>query len=427
MAENIPFVADYYETLGVPKDATPDQIKKSFRKLARECHPDVAGDDPEAARRFDRVRRAYETLSDPEARKAYDSRGRRRRRHRRGWTEDGYRMPGGFYVRRDGSGSMNGGPPPRPGANPTRTPRTRAHPSNGMDLNDIFGDFGFGGGGGASGAQARGGGDTAGAGSSGGAGGPPPDNRQSYGHHDAEGDRTGSPGSDITLSVDVPARVAQGGGIVTVEYPRLRLTEDGKAVARYDELHDLRLPPGARTGVSLRVPRMGNAGTDGTVGDLVCDLRVVADPPGTAPGGPSVDARQAGPEGLSGISGGPRSSGPRPRPRRSPPPPPPRSRRAQAAASSPSSSPSAASADEAVVDISVVDAILGGRVPVETPSGTVRLTIAPGTSGGTRLRLKGRGPGGADLYVRTRVVVPRALDDESRELIARFAQLNPDI
>ena len=63
---------DYYEILGVPRDATPEQIKKAYRKLAREHHPDVAGDDPAAEERFKDVSRAYEVLGNPEKRRAYD-------------------------------------------------------------------------------------------------------------------------------------------------------------------------------------------------------------------------------------------------------------------------------------------------------------------------------------------------------------------
>lgn len=62
---------DYYEILGVPRDATPEQIKKAYRKLAREHHPDVAGDDVDAER-FKEITRAYEVLSNPEKRQAYD-------------------------------------------------------------------------------------------------------------------------------------------------------------------------------------------------------------------------------------------------------------------------------------------------------------------------------------------------------------------
>lgn len=63
---------DYYAILGVPRDATPEQIKKAYRKLAREHHPDVAGDDPAAEERFKDVSRAYEVLGNPEKRRAYD-------------------------------------------------------------------------------------------------------------------------------------------------------------------------------------------------------------------------------------------------------------------------------------------------------------------------------------------------------------------
>jgi len=63
---------DYYEILGVAHDATPEQIKKAYRKLAREHHPDVAGDDPAAEDRFKDVSRAYEVLGNPEKRRAYD-------------------------------------------------------------------------------------------------------------------------------------------------------------------------------------------------------------------------------------------------------------------------------------------------------------------------------------------------------------------
>ncbi|MCA9567807.1 MAG: hypothetical protein KC656_08185, partial [Myxococcales bacterium] len=78
-----------------------------------------------------------------------------------------------------------------------------------------------------------------------------------------------------------------------------------------------------------------------------------------------------------------------------------------------------------LLEISVVEALLGGRVELDTPAGKVRLTIPPGTSGGTRMRLKGKGTGGEDLYVEIRIRVPRSLDDESRRLIEEFARLNP--
>ncbi len=67
---------DYYEVLGVPRDATLEQIKKAYRKLARDNHPDVSKAAGGEAR-FKEAAEAYATLKDPEKRKAYDELGRR--------------------------------------------------------------------------------------------------------------------------------------------------------------------------------------------------------------------------------------------------------------------------------------------------------------------------------------------------------------
>jgi len=68
---------DYYTILGVDRDSGQDQIKKAYRRLARQYHPDVAK-EAEAEDRFKEVSEAYQTLSDPEKRKAYDQLGRHR-------------------------------------------------------------------------------------------------------------------------------------------------------------------------------------------------------------------------------------------------------------------------------------------------------------------------------------------------------------
>src|SRR2546422_321483 len=106
---------DYYKTLGVPKNATTDDIKKAYRKLARKYHPDV-NKNAGAEKSFKEVNEANEVLSDPEKRKRYDTIGPEWEQFARG---------GG--ARPSGSGGFEDVDT----GQPARRPRRPAHPTCG--------------------------------------------------------------------------------------------------------------------------------------------------------------------------------------------------------------------------------------------------------------------------------------------------------
>src|SRR5882672_1701156 len=101
-----PFMAvqykDYYESLGVPRTASEAEIKKAFRKLAREHHPDVAKDKKKAEEKFKEINEAYEVLSDPAKRKKYDELGANWKSGAEFRPPPGWQQPGG--ARRGGAG-----------------------------------------------------------------------------------------------------------------------------------------------------------------------------------------------------------------------------------------------------------------------------------------------------------------------------------
>ena len=66
---------DYYKVLGVEKNATPADIRKAYRKMAKKYHPDINKDNPKAQELFQAVNEANEVLSNPEKRKKYDEYG----------------------------------------------------------------------------------------------------------------------------------------------------------------------------------------------------------------------------------------------------------------------------------------------------------------------------------------------------------------
>ena len=114
---------DYYEVLGVSKNASDDEIKKAYRKTAKKYHPDLNPDNPEAEAKFKECNEAYEVLSDPQKKARYD--------------QFGFAGVDPTYAAQNGGGPGGFG----------------GFGGDGVDLGDIFGDIfggGFGGFGGSS-------------------------------------------------------------------------------------------------------------------------------------------------------------------------------------------------------------------------------------------------------------------------------------
>ena len=349
--------ARHNEVLGIAPDASPEEIKRAFRKIARQCHPDVAGDDPEALARFKAAREAYEALTNP---KPDDEPAPTARRPRRKKSD------GSFF--RAAYRRASGGRAEAPGEAP-------ADPG----LDDLFQDFGFGGGGRAG-------------------------SRSSY-SHSARFQGQGHPprrGRDVTLDLQIPASVARDGGPWTFHYARLGKDPSWSPGRPGDGVRPLRdagtidVPPGTRQASLKRYPGMGDAGAwGGPPGDLLVRFRVQEE----AAGSPTSKRR-----GATVPPGG--------------------------AAHTKASAGEAP--DRRVVNISVVEALLGGRVTVSAEGGDVVMTIPPCTSSATVFRLGGRGSMGMsgarrDLLVELRIVVPDQLDAASRELVRQFAALHPDV
>ncbi|MBW2253850.1 MAG: J domain-containing protein [Deltaproteobacteria bacterium] len=361
---------DYYSILGVPRDASAQDIKTAFRQIARECHPDVTRGDPASEDRFKTARKAYETLMDPVTRGRYDRRGRRRAGPRGSFFDAFYRNTGREEEekapRRPGFGAHDTG-----GHSSSR--RAGRDPGNDLNLDDLFGDFGFGRRGTKEG----------------------PGTRTSKA---SPRDTSPKPGADVHLEVDVPDRIALQGGSVTAVYYRMQRADSWRpgsgepGLVRIQDIADIRVIPGTRDGQVLRERGCGDAGAHGgPYGDLVVRVRLV---------GADVT--------------------PKARPSKKP----------AGRTANPDPDKTSNHKSEVELEISVVEALLGGRVEFGTPRGPVRLAIPPGTSSGTRMRLKGKGQDASgcpvDLYVRIRIVVPKQLDDPSRQLIEEFARLNPE-
>ena len=332
---------DYYQVLGVPKTASQADIKKAYRRLARELHPDRNPDDKDAERRFKEANEAHAVLSDAEKRKRYDELGANWQAYEQAGFGGGATDWGGF-------GGAPGG---------TRWEYRRVSPEDLGGFSEFFQSF-FGGGAGGFSAGPMGAGSSPPRASAGAGG-----FDQVFDFGDLGGARrsalrqpTATATADVTL-----AEVARGAErMVDVDGRRLQV----------------KIPPGVNDGQKVKLRGGGLRGADaGAAGDLVITVRVKPDP--------RFERRAA----------------------------------------------------DLVTELPLTlgEAMLGGEVPVPTPTGSAKLRIRPNTQNGQEITLRGRGlpkrgGGKGDLIVRVRVVLPR-LNDEARaeleEILSRQAQPDP--
>lgn len=202
---------DYYETLGVQRDATQDDIKNAYRKLARKYHPDVSK-EPDAETRFKEVGEAYKVLKDPESRTSYDQLGAN-------WQNGQDFQPppgsGGFDFRSQGG-------------------------FDGMDFGDFFEQM-F---------------------------------SQQAGHGFTRGGRRNMqmPGEDVHAKIQIDLEDAYHGAERAISLRLPETDSNGRTVQRERTLR-VSIPKGIRAGQSLRLSSQGGTGLNGgKTGDLYLEI-----------------------------------------------------------------------------------------------------------------------------------------------------------
>jgi curved DNA-binding protein len=305
---------DYYDVLGVSRDASPDEIRRAYRTLARRYHPDV-NKEPDADERFKEIGEAYEVLSDEEKRQRYDRLGANWKAGEDVSGAQGFDFRD-FAGRGGGRRSTGGGADNGFGD-------IRMEFGSGGDFSDFFESM--------FGSRMRGGG--------GGGGG-------------FEGFSTR--GSDQEAVLELSLEEAAKGG------KRKLSLGDGRE-------YDVNIPPGVRDGQRIRLAGEGSRGAGGgPPGDLFLRVRVKPDPRFR------VDGK------------------------------------------------------DLYTDVAVApwEAVLGAEVEVPTLDGTSRVKVPAGSSCGRKLRLRGQGLAGGDLYASVKIVVPKKPGKKERELFEQLAQVS---
>lgn len=216
---------DYYETLGVPRTASEDDLKKAFRRLAREHHPDVAKDKKGSEDRFKEINEAYEVLGNAENRRKYDELGPDFR-----------------------SGSEFRPPPGAGGRRSTRRPGDAGASEfhfEGAGFSDFFESL-FGG---------RGG-------------------RRGFGGMSDDDEAPVSRGADVEGEILVALDEVLHGSVRTVSLQHTN-PRDGQMERTSMQV---RIPPGVREGQLIRVAGKGEAGSRGAPGDLYLRVRLARHP-----------------------------------------------------------------------------------------------------------------------------------------------------
>ena len=363
---------DFYRMLGVAENASPDEIKKAYRKLAKQYHPDANPNDPSVADRFKEISEAYSVLSDEAKRKQYDQ----------------MRKFGGLGPFGGGGGGFRPGAPRPEGGT---APGGGSFTFDDLDIggiSDLFGSiFDFG---------KRKGGPTT---------------------------RGPQRGENIEYAVDIPFRLAARGGKITVSVP----VTEGCPVCGGS---------GAKPGTPLNAcPECKGTGNvtfgggsfgvtrpcpmcygRGKIPQTPCErcsgqgqIREVRPVAVTVPAG--VDSasklRLAG-QGEGGPNGGPPGD------------------LLLTFRVQPDTFFSRDGLDVSCdIHVNVAQAVLGSKVRVRTLDGPVVIRIPPGTQSGRRIRLRDRGirkgDRTGDQYVRVNVDVPDSLGDEERRKFEEFA------